>query len=147
MNTGETYQVTVTMLNQGITTWTPGQLYRLGSQNPQDNGVWGLGRVNLLAGNSVSPGATTTFSFAVTAPSSPGSYNFQWQMVQDAVEWFGAKTPNRAVQVILRIDSANCLPNAPLPLITSAPRAGGGDNIASTAPSKAPKRCGQKNSE
>jgi hypothetical protein len=146
MNTGEAYTVTVSMLNQGTATWTPGQAYRLGSQNPQDNSIWGLGRVN-LSGVSVSPGATTTFSFVVTAPSSPGSYNFQWQMVQDAVEWFGAKTPNIAVQVILRIDSAKCLPDMPLPLISSAPRAGGGENIASTAPSQAPKRCGQKNSD
>jgi hypothetical protein len=38
----------------------------------------------------------------------------------------------------------NCLPDAPLPLISSVPQAGGGVNIASTAPSQAPKRCGQK---
>src|SRR5882672_58639 len=100
MTAGEAYAVTVRMLNQGTTTWTPGQLYRLGSQNPQDNTTWGLGRVDLSAGDSVSPGATTTFSFVVTAPSSPGSYNFQWQMVQDGVEWFGAKTLNMAVQVV-----------------------------------------------
>jgi hypothetical protein len=147
MIAGETYAVTVSMLNEGTNTWTPGQLYRLGSQNPQDNGTWGLGRVNLLAGDSVSQGATTTFSFVVTAPSSPGSYNFQWQMVQDGVEWFGAKTPNIAVQVIWRIDSAKCVPNMPLPLIGNVPRAGGGESIASTAPSQAPKRCGQKNSD
>ncbi len=106
MTAGEAYAVTVRMLNQGTSTWTPGQLYRLGSQNPQDNTTWGLGRVGLSAGDSVSPGATTTFSFVVTAPSSPGSYNFQWQMVQDGVEWFGAKTPNMAIQVVPRVDQA-----------------------------------------
>jgi RHS repeat-associated protein len=104
MTAGETYAVTVSMLNQGTTTWTPGQAYRLGSQNPQDNTTWMMttNRVNLLASESVSPGATATFSFVVTAPSSPGSYNFQWQMVQELVEWFGAKTPNIAVQVVPR---------------------------------------------
>ncbi|MBO0861767.1 MAG: hypothetical protein J2P21_25420 [Chloracidobacterium sp.] len=107
MTAGGTYPVTVTMLNQGTTTWTPGQLYRLGSQNPQDNGTWG-GRIS-LPGASVSPGATATFSFMVTAPSSPGSYNFQWQMVQDGVEWFGAKTQNIAVQV----DAINCVSIVP----------------------------------
>src|SRR5262249_35445303 len=76
MTAGVAYEGTVRMLSQGISIWTPGQGYRLGSQNPQDNATWGLGRVNLLAGDSVSPGATTTFSFVVTAPSSPGSYNF-----------------------------------------------------------------------
>jgi RHS repeat-associated protein len=107
MTAGEAYAVTVRMLNQGTTTWTPGQAYRLGSQNPQDNTTWmTTNRVGLSPGDSVSPGATTTFSFVVTAPSSPGSYNFQWQMVQDGVEWFGAKTPNMAVQVVPRNDSA-----------------------------------------
>jgi len=107
MTAGEAYPVSVTMLNQGTTTWTPGQAYRLGSQNPQDNTTWlTTNRVGLLPGASVSPGATTTFSFVVTAPSSPGSYNFQWQMVQEGVEWFGAKTPNVAIQVVPRNDSA-----------------------------------------
>jgi hypothetical protein len=41
----------------------------------------------------------------------------------------------------------NCLPNTPLPLISNVPQAGGGENIASTAPSQTPKRCGQKNSD
>jgi RHS repeat-associated protein len=101
MTAGQAYAVTVTMLNQGTTTWTPGQAYRLGSQNPQDNTTWvNPNRVNLLPGDSVSPGATTTFSFVVTAPSNPGSYNFQWRMVQDGVGWFGALTPNVAVQVV-----------------------------------------------
>ena len=108
MTAGESYAVTVSMLNQGTTTWTPGQAYRLGSQNPQDNTIWmtTTNRVNLLPGDSVSPGATTTFSFVVKAPGSPGSYNFQWRMVRDGVEWFGATTPNIAVQVVPRNDSA-----------------------------------------
>jgi YD repeat-containing protein len=108
MTAGESYPVTVSMLNQGSTTWTPGQAYRLGSQNPQDNTIWmtTTNRVGLLPGESVSPGATTTFSFVVTAPISPGSYNFQWRMVQDGVEWFGAMTPNIAIQVVPRNDSA-----------------------------------------
>src|SRR4029434_9966707 len=38
----------------------------------------------------------------------------------------------------------NCLPNTPLPLISSVPQIGGKENIASTAPSQTPKRCGQK---
>jgi hypothetical protein len=45
------------------------------------------------------------------------------------------------------LTGVNCLPNAPLPLISSVPQVGGGENIASTAPSQAPKRCGQKNSD
>jgi PA14 domain-containing protein len=45
------------------------------------------------------------------------------------------------------VTGVNCLPNTPLPLISSVPQIGGKENIASTAPSQAPKRCGQKNSD
>jgi RHS repeat-associated protein len=81
------------------TTWTPGGAYRLGSQNWQDNTTWGANRINLPSGSSIAPGANATFSFNVTAPTSPGTYNFQWKMVQDGVEWFGAQSANVAVKV------------------------------------------------
>lgn len=35
----------------------------------------------------------------VTAPSTPGTYAFQWEMVQDGVEHFGDFTPLVSVQV------------------------------------------------
>jgi PA14 domain-containing protein/purple acid phosphatase-like protein/Ig-like domain-containing protein len=128
MTAGETYAVTVSMLNQGITTWTPGQAYRLGSQNPQDNTIWMTTNRVLLPGNSISPGATATFSFVVTAPSSPGSYNFQWQMVQDGLEWFGAKTPNIAVQVVPRNDNATFISQT----VPSVMLAGGAYSVSIT---------------
>jgi RHS repeat-associated protein len=109
MTAGESYPVTVSMLNQGTTTWTTANGYVLGSQSSQDNPTnttWGTQRVYLAAGETIPPGGSKTFSFQVVAPSSPGSYNFQWQMVQEGVEWFGAKTPNIAVQVVSRNDSA-----------------------------------------
>ncbi len=97
MVVGQAYNVSVRMRNVGSTTWTPGAGHRLGSQNPQDNHTWGLGRV-LLAG-PVAPGALATFNFTVVAPSVPGTYNFRWRMVREGVAWFGAKTPNIAVNV------------------------------------------------
>jgi RHS repeat-associated protein len=97
MNAGQQYNVSVTMYNAGTTTWTAANAHRLGSQNPQDNGTWGTGRVNLPA--SVAPGQSATFTFTVTAPATPGTYNFQWQMVQDGVEWFGGYSTNVAISV------------------------------------------------
>jgi hypothetical protein len=93
-------EVSVTMKNTGPTTWSPGGAnpFRLGSQNPQDNSVWGTGRVDVPA--EVAPGDEATFRFAVIAPTSMGSYSFQWRMVQEAVEWFGDFTPNLTVEVI-----------------------------------------------
>ena len=99
MFAGQSYSVTVTMKNNGGTTWTPASSYRLGSQNPGDNTVWGAGRVNLGGGDSIGSGVSKSFTFNAVAPATPGTYNFQWRMVQDGVEWFGDYTPNVAVAV------------------------------------------------
>jgi RHS repeat-associated protein len=96
---GQVYAVSVTLQNTGATTWTPGTNHRLGSQNAQDNTTWGTNRVSLPAGTSIAPGASRTFGFNVTAPAAAGTYNFQWKMVQDGVEWFGAQSANVAVKV------------------------------------------------
>jgi uncharacterized repeat protein (TIGR03803 family) len=98
MVAGHSYQVSVTMRNTGSGTWTASQLYRLGSQNPQDNTLWGTGRVGLPG--PVAPGQQVTFNFTVTAPAKVGSYNFQWRVVQDGVEWFGGYTPDVPVAVV-----------------------------------------------
>jgi RHS repeat-associated protein len=97
MNAGQQYTVSVTMNNSGTKTWTAADQHRLGSRNPQDNATWGLSRVSVPA--TTAPGQNATFTFTVTAPSSPGTYNFQWRMVQDGVQWFGADTTNVAVTV------------------------------------------------
>ena len=99
MYASEFYTVSVTMKNTGNTTWPAGSAYRLGSQNPQDNMTWGTSRVTLWS--NVPPGGTYTFTFDVMAPPKAGTYNFQWRMVQDGVEWFGDTTPNVAVSVKL----------------------------------------------
>jgi RHS repeat-associated protein len=99
---GQTYPVSVTLRNSGTKTWIPGGTngYSLGTQNPDNNAVFGLGRV--AAPGAVAPGATATFDFTVTAPESAGTYNFQWRMVQELIEWFGDITPNVAVNVTPR---------------------------------------------
>ncbi len=101
MIAGETYVVSVTMKNTGTTTWTTSGEYKLGSQNPQDNRIWGFGRVELKQNENIPPGQTKTFTFSVTAPANPGNYNFQWKMLREHVEWFGDYTPNVKVSVVL----------------------------------------------
>jgi hypothetical protein len=93
---GQTANVSVTMMNSGTTTWAPGT-YFLRSQNPSGNAIWGLSQVGLAS--SVAPGATVAFNFSVTAPATPGTYNFQWQMNQSGVGYFGGLTPNLAISV------------------------------------------------
>lgn len=101
---GQASNVSVTMQNIGGTTWTSqgGNPFRLGSQNPQDNTTWGLARVDVPS--NVAPGDKVIFNFTITAPSLPGTYNFQWRMVEELVTWFGDTTPNVpiVVQPVLR---------------------------------------------
>ncbi|RED94952.1 InlB B-repeat-containing protein [Marinoscillum furvescens] len=97
--TGASFTATVTMKNTGTTTFTPGGLYKLGSQNTQDNVNWGTNRIELGTGMSVAPNEQVTFTLSGTAPANPGVYNFQWRMVQDQVEWFGASSENFLITV------------------------------------------------
>jgi hypothetical protein len=96
---GQTVNVQVVMQNTGGTTWSASapNPFRLGSQNSQDNTTWGTARVDVQG--TVAPGGQATFNFRVTAPTAPGSYNFQWQMVQEMVNWFGDLTPDLAIVV------------------------------------------------
>ncbi|HEX7184020.1 MAG TPA: NBR1-Ig-like domain-containing protein [Thermoanaerobaculia bacterium] len=100
LNAGETRSVSVTMRNSGTSTWTQAAGIKLGSQNPQDNLTWGAGRVDLSGADSIAPGQQKTFTFNITAPSSPGSYNFQWRMLREHVAWFGAFSPNVVINVV-----------------------------------------------
>src|SRR4029450_11589020 len=99
MTAGQQYSVSVTMRNEGGTTWTPDTNYRLGSANPYDNIIWGMNRVGLDAGDSMAVGQEKTFTWTLRAPATPGQYNFQWRMVQDGVMWFGPSSTNTVVSV------------------------------------------------
>jgi parallel beta-helix repeat protein len=99
MAAGQVRTVSVTMQNTGTTTWTQ-DVYKLGTQNPQDNTLWtGVTRIYMAPGESIAPGQQKTFTFNITAPGTPGTYNFQWRMVHEGVEWFGAFSTNLAIQV------------------------------------------------
>lgn len=104
MLTGAAQSVTVQMRNNGDYTWTTGTRFSLGSQNPGDNTTWGKGRVQLPS--DIVPGQTANFTFPITAPTTPGSYAFQWRMVQDGVAWFGEATPNLVITVRQPVRSA-----------------------------------------
>ncbi|MGH9898445.1 MAG: NBR1-Ig-like domain-containing protein, partial [Pyrinomonadaceae bacterium] len=113
MTTGQQYSVGVAMRNSGDKTWRSAESYFLGTQNPQDNFTGLIGRVSLPS--DIAPGQNAEFDFTVTAPSTPGSYNFQWQMVQEAVEWFGDFTPNIVVNVVQPTGLISASPN-PIPV-------------------------------
>lgn len=95
---GLPFSASITMRNTGLLTWKRAEGYRLGSQNPQDNKIWGLNRVELPV-DSVAPGQTVSFQVDGTAPRLNGTYAFQWQLLKEGVRWFGAKTPTVSVSV------------------------------------------------
>ncbi|MDB6028121.1 MAG: hypothetical protein JWM68_4344, partial [Verrucomicrobiales bacterium] len=90
VNAGAAFSATVTMNNSGTKAWvadaTP---HGLGSQSPQDNTTWGFTRVGLPGGTTVNPGQNAAFVINATAPATPGTYAFDWKMVEDGVQWFG----------------------------------------------------------
>jgi phosphatidylserine/phosphatidylglycerophosphate/cardiolipin synthase-like enzyme len=98
MQPGQRATVSITMKNTGTTTWTRDAGYKLGSQNPENNTVWGINRVE-LGQERVVTGQTIVLNITLTAPSTPGVYNFQWQMLRENVEWFGDATPNVEITV------------------------------------------------
>lgn len=89
---GETISVSIVMKNTGTTTWTKDGGYKLGSQGPENNNIWGLSRVELDVDEEINPDEEKTFSFDITVPVDNGLYIFQWQMIEEGIEWFGSKT-------------------------------------------------------
>jgi uncharacterized protein affecting Mg2+/Co2+ transport len=89
MNAGQSYSVSVTMKNTGTTTWSEGSMIRLGDGSSDSEKFGSPGRYYLPAGTTVAPNDQYTFSFVMTAPSTPGSYTPKYMMVWEFHEWFG----------------------------------------------------------
>ena len=94
----ETFTVSLTYKNTGNATWSIDEQYKLGSQSPQDNVIWGTNRVDVSS--LVAPNQEVTFTFNLTAPATEGIYSFQWKMLQEGVEWFGEKSDLFAISVV-----------------------------------------------
>lgn len=85
MVAGQNYNVSVTLRNRGVM-WFTSRGFKLGAVGDSDPFA-SFGRVSISGG--VRPGATYTFNYTLTAPSTPGNYTTQWRMVRDGYAWFG----------------------------------------------------------
>jgi hypothetical protein len=94
---GATIRVSVTFNNVTNVTWLPTDGYVLGPV-PVGDKTWGGGSVPLPT--AVAPNTPVTFEFYAVAPTTPGNYNFQWQMNLPAGTPFGLASPPTQVQVI-----------------------------------------------
>jgi hypothetical protein len=91
LSPGQAFTATITLRNIGNQNWISGGTnpYRLGSWNPADNTRWGFSRVDLPS-SPIVQGQTVTFNLSCTAPTTEANYPFEWRMVQEGVDWFGA---------------------------------------------------------
>jgi hypothetical protein len=96
MAAGSTRTVSVTYRNVGAIAWKPGQ-FVLCAVNPFATNRWGIIAVPIAS--VTNPDGTVTFTFAIKAPSTPGTYNCQWQMRQSGEANFGPMTPNVPIVV------------------------------------------------
>ncbi len=90
---GTTFSATITMKNLGTSTWT--SAYSIKSQNPAGNTNWGAATVAITGTVAQNANAVITHSF--TAPSTPGTYHFQWRMLHTTT--FGDYTPDVTITV------------------------------------------------
>ena len=98
--TGQRFNVSIRMKNTGTTTWTTAATadgYRLVSQGPVNNNIWGVSAIVLP--QSVAPDAEVVFNFTITAPSAPGAYRFEWAMMRGQFS-FGSFSP--AIDIMVR---------------------------------------------
>ena len=103
MTCGESADGIVTVRNTGSATWTSDAGYKLGAVGDEDLLLTGDVRVWLDSGDQVEPGREHAFVLPLQAPDDwAGTTTTDWQMVHEAVRWFGEET---AVTVEITCDA------------------------------------------
>ena len=90
---GSSFQVSISVQNTGTTTWNfPTWVLGADATYAGTSNYLGYTRAENNPG-SIPPGATATYVINRTAPGAAGTYNYQWRMVHEGVEWFGPVCP------------------------------------------------------
>ncbi len=97
MLAGQRYQISLTLENRSSATWSLSNGYTLTFAKGK-RPIWGINQVNLKANEKVPPGASKIFQFSIKAPSTPGLYDFQWQMTKNGTS-LGEPTKNLSIVV------------------------------------------------
>jgi len=99
MTAGSTQNVRISFKIARTNNWSSDNIllvYYDPRMNPKINNVWGIDNITL--NNAVIKGKTITYKFVITAPMTPGVYNFQWQLQSNGVA-FGEQTPFISIKV------------------------------------------------
>ncbi len=87
MTAGQSYSVSVTVMNTGANTWTAAENYRLGAVGNTD--PFAVARQYLSPAESIATNQSRTFTYTMTAPATAGSYTTDWRMLREYICWFG----------------------------------------------------------
>ena len=111
LSPGEKTSVSLTLQNCSGQSWLKSANFKLGSLNPANNQFWGTGRIELP--HDVPHQESVQINFDITAPTTPGSYPFQWGILQEGVHWLSPALPPQAILVgkTVLCSSANSLVN------------------------------------
>lgn len=90
---GQMYTCSFTFLNTGTVTWDGNT--KLGCSNPRDRSSpfynsadWPAANRPTIVDASTAPGQNGTFTFIAKAPTTPGTYTENYELVQEMVTWF-----------------------------------------------------------
>jgi hypothetical protein len=86
---GRTYRGSVTVRNNGTTTWSGKEGYAL-QEIAEGDAVFAPRRVALPAEETIAPAGEWTFPIAVRAPARAGSFPMEWRLSRRGVGAFGA---------------------------------------------------------
>jgi len=105
MIAGQTYFVSFSFLNSSSVPWTTAGGFSLGTLNPLANTTWGVSSAPLPT-DPVNPGATAKFQVRLFAPTTAGTYNMQWSVIQTGAGPIGQPSQNIPVVVSVAPDAA-----------------------------------------
>lgn len=98
LNRGQSGTLTVTVTNNGSSTWSVGQTngeVKIGTAGPRDrtsvfkSSSWLSSNRVMSVPTNVPPGGSASLTFSVTAPNTPGNYAETFQLVSEYITWFG----------------------------------------------------------
>jgi hypothetical protein len=98
MDPGQSFFATIKWVNTSEKSWSGSSGFAIVSQNPANNVNWG-GDIVPWLNLPIAPGEQMTLVFQANAPAHAGVYNFQWQLFEQGVGFFGEMSANVSITV------------------------------------------------